>query len=241
MNEVFLKTEDNIKIGINHYCSNKNELVVICPGWFMTKDAASLKNMARDFCADFDVIVMDFRGHGKSGGVYTFTAKEEFDLDAVIKYSSKSYDKIYLLGLSLGGALVINYSAKHPQISKIIAVSAPADFDKIENRMYLPDAWIPTLFQKFEPLRWLTIRPGNPFKKKDKPIDFVQKLNCPALFVAGEKDPTVFPWHTKLLFEKAVCPKDFKLFKNARHAEDLYIDYPQEFVDMCLDWYKFNN
>ena len=37
---------------------------------------------------------------------------------------------------------------KNNDIDKIIAVSAPADFDKIENHMYSPDAWIPTLFPK---------------------------------------------------------------------------------------------
>ncbi len=239
MEEVFLTTKDKIKIGINHYNSGKNELIVICPGWFMTKDSAAFKKMAQDFCIDFDVIVMDFRGHGKSGGFYTFTANEEADMDAVIKYSAALYDKIYLLGFSLGGALVINYGAnKHSNIDKIIAVSAPVDFYKIENRMYSSDAWIPTLFQKFEPLRWLTIRPGNPFLPKTKPIESVKKLKCPTLFIAGEKDPTVLPWHTKQLYDSAICNKKYKLFENTRHAEDLYHDYPREFVGICIDWLK---
>lgn len=63
--------------------------------------------------------------------------------------------------------------------------------------MYSPDAWIPTLFHKFEPLRWLSIRAGNPFLKKRKPVDIIQNIKSPTLFIAGEKDPTVLPWHTK--------------------------------------------
>ena len=236
MDEVFLKTEDNIKIGINHYNSVKKSVIIICPGWFMTKDSAAFKNMAKDFFRDFDVIVMDFRGHGKSGGVYTFMAKEKADIDAVVKYAAPCYEKIYLMGFSLGGGIVLNYAAEHSGITRVIAVSAPSDFDKIENRMYSPDAWIPTLFQKFEPLRWLTIRPGNPFLKKDKPVESVKNLKVPVLFIAGEKDPTVLSWHTKMLYDNAVCPKCYKLFNNTRHAEDLYHDFPKKFVGLCSDW-----
>lgn len=247
MNEIFLKTADNIKIAINHFCAHNDSVVIICPGWFMTKDSQVFFKLSKDLFKYFDVITMDFRGHGRSGGVYTFTAKEEADLTAVMNYvygkpcarnTEFNYKNIYLLGFSLGGALVLNYGVKNQGISRIIAVSAPSDFMKIENHMYSPDAWVPTLFQKFEPARWLTIRPGFPFLQKEKPVDLISKLNTPTLFIAGEKDPTVFPWHTELLFNNATCQKGYKLFKNARHAEDLYADYPKEFVKTCVDWFK---
>lgn len=204
----------------------------------MTKDSAVFKNIAKDFAKHFDVIAMDFRGHGKSGGFYTFTSNEEKDLACVVEYAQQFYKKIYLCGFSLGGALVILHGAKYNNVNKIVAISAPSDFMKIENRMYSPDAWIPTLFDKFEPLRWFTIRAGFPLLKKDRPIDFVDKINVPTMFIAGEKDPTVFPWHTENLYNNAVCKKEYKLFKKTRHAEDLYIDYPQEFIKTCVDWFS---
>ena len=179
---------------------------------------------------------MDFRGSGKSKGFYTFTAKEEQDLNCVINYAKKHYEKVFVLGFSLGGALSIISGAKNKNINGIIAVSAPTEFYKIENKMYSPNAWIPTLFQKFEPLRWMTIRAGNPFLPKEKPIDLVEKITVPTLFIAGEKDPTVCPWHTQKLFENAKCKKDFILFEKARHAEDLYTDYPEKFITYCTEW-----
>ena len=200
MQEVFLKTLDNIKIAINHYSTNRNSVIIIAPGWFMTKDSKIFKKMSKDLFKTFDIISMDFRGTGKSGSFYTFSAKEEQDLNCVINYAKTRYEKIFVLGFSLGGALSIISGAKNKNINGIIAVSAPTEFYKIENKMYSPDAWIPTLFQKFEPLRWLTIRAGNPFLRKEKPIDLVQKITVPTLFIAGEKDPTVCPWHTQKLF-----------------------------------------
>ena len=38
------------------------------------------------------------------------------------------------MGFSLGGALVLNCAAKDKSINKVIAVSAPTCFEKIENK-----------------------------------------------------------------------------------------------------------
>ena len=97
MNEKFLYTKDNIKIAINHYESNCDSVVIVCPGWFMTKDSKAFKMLSNDLNKKFDVVTMDFRGHGKSGGAYTFTAKELFDLREVVDYAKMNVDiKIYI-------------------------------------------------------------------------------------------------------------------------------------------------
>ncbi len=239
MNEVFVRTDDNIKIAFNLYSNNREECVLICPGWFMTKDSKPFDDMAEEFSKTFDTAVMDFRGHGRSRGVYTFTSNEIKDLEAVIKYLRPKYKKLYLIGFSLGGALGIIYSAsKNEDVDKLIAVSAPAEFWKIENRMWHPDAWIPTLFKKFDFVRWLTIRAGSPFGKKVKPIEVVKNIKCPTLFIAGSKDPTVLPWHTEKLFKEASCPKRYELFQNCRHAEDLFMEDRDGFMKLCLEFLK---
>ena len=38
MIEVKITTEDNEKIAINHYKNNYESVIIIAPGWFMTKD-----------------------------------------------------------------------------------------------------------------------------------------------------------------------------------------------------------
>lgn len=206
----------------------------------MTKDSKAFKSLSEDLSQYFDIISMDFRGHGNSQGFYTFTAKEENDVNTVINFAKEKchYEEIYLMGFSLGGALAIICAAKNKHINKVISISAPTEFSKIENHMYSPDAWIPTLFQKFEPKRWLTIRPSIIIHKKEKPINLVEKIEVPTLFIAGEKDPTVFPWHTETLYKKAHCPKKYLLLKKARHAEDLYLDYPEIFLKNCIEWLK---
>ena len=236
MEEIFIKTDDNVKIGINYCKNNLDNLVIVAPGWCMTKDSAAFKAISDMFTERYDVMCIDFRGHGKSSGLFTFTAKEVLDLKAVVDFAkSKNYKSISIAGFSLGAAVALIYAASDKTISKIIAVSAPYDFDKIENHMWKPEAWVET-FRKFELGRFLSIRPDIIPHKKVKPGDIIAEVEAPTLFIAGEKDPTVYPWHTEKLYKESVCKKQYKLFEKGRHAEDLYLHFPKIFRSFCFDW-----
>ncbi len=237
MINITLTTKDKIDIAINHYQNGRDEVVIVAPGWCMTKDSEAFVGISEMFAKHFDVISFDFRGHGKSGGMYTFTAIELIDMDAVVRFARKNYKKIYLAGFSLGAAMSLIYASKSRFINKVIAVSAPSDFSKIENEMWKKEAWGET-FKKFEIDRFASIRPYPMPLDKIKPIDIVNKIKVPTLFIAGEKDPTVHPWHTKELFEKAICPKKYREYPNGCHAEDLFLNFKNDFSNLCIDWLR---
>lgn len=231
-----LKTKDKIDIAINHYSAGYDKVVIVAPGWCMTKDSDAFSKISEMFVRNFDVISFDFRGHGKSGGIYTFTAKELMDMDCVVRFARKNnYKKIYLAGFSLGASISLIYASKSRFIDKVIVISAPTDFNKIENQMWKKEAWGET-FKKFEMDRFASIRPYPLPLKKIKPIDIIDKVKVPTLFIAGEKDPTVHPWHTKKLYEKAICKKDYKEYKNGCHAEDLFLHFEDDFTKLCQNW-----
>lgn len=233
--EIYLNASDGVKIAINQHKTGHDEVLIIAHGWFMTKDSAYFSDMANVFSQDFDVIAMDFRGHGKSSGFYTFTSKEPMDLKAVVDYAKQQYSKVYLLGFSLGAALVLIHSAIEKDVDKVITVSAPHSFIKIENQMWRKEAWLNTL-RKFELIRWVTVRPSLIIGKKIRPIDIVDKIDVPTLFIAGEKDVTVKAWHSKSLYRIAKCKKHFELFKDCNHAEDLFSQEREKFINICMDW-----
>ncbi len=240
MEELVLRTSDNTKIALNLYKSSHKEVIIVVHGWFMTKDSKAFRFLAENLTENFDVITMDCRGHGKSSGFYTFTEKEIIDVKTVVDFAKKTYEKIYLMGFSLGGGLVLIHQAIEADADKIIAVSPHHSFEKIENHIWKKEAWIPT-FKKMELKRWFSIRPSCIsclIGKKIKPIDIVEKITVPTLFIAGEKDPTVYLWHTKALFDRAKCEKRFEIFKNGKHAEDLFLEDPQRFLNLCVDFLK---
>lgn len=238
--ELFLKTEHGVRIAINHHEGKRNEVLIIVPGWFMTKDSRSFSDMAREFSRSFDVITMDARGHGKSSGAFMFGAEEIADLASVVDFARERYEKIYLLGFSLGGGLVLNYAAEYKGVDRVIAVSAPHSFEKIENQMWRPEAWYMTIFKKMDLKQWCSIRlhPKGLVLPKPAPIEAVGKIEVPTLFIAGEKDPTVHVWHTEALFDKAVCEKHYELFEKCFHAEDLFLQNQEKFMRVCKEWLK---
>lgn len=238
MKKLFLKTEDNIKIAINHYENNRNSVVIIAHGWYMCKDSNIFKAISKDFFVNHDVITIDFRGHGQSSGFYTFSANEHHDLKTVVDFAKSKYSKVGLIGFSLGAAISLIHVAKYNNIDSLITISAPTSFCKIENHFFKKEAFIPT-FKKFELWRSLSIRPGNILLKKTNPVDIIQNIiSTPILLMTGGKDPTVYPWHSKELYNKACVKKSLLIFKDNFHAEDLYINSREKFMFTCNDWFS---
>lgn len=234
--ELFLTTSDKIKIAINHYRVQADKVVIIAPGWTMSKDSKFIRKIANKFAKFFDVISMDFRGHGKSSGFYTFSSDETHDLTAVINYATKLYNKVYLIGFSMGGAISIINSAINKNVDKLIAVSAPHSFARIKHFMWLID-FLKNEFDKYEARILLTLRPHPFLKKKIRPIDVVGMLEIPTLFIAGESDTIIRLTDVKALYNKATCQKHFEMFKNCNHAEDLIFQEKDKFVNVCMEWF----
>lgn len=237
-NQKILITSDKTEIAINEFKTGHEEVLIIAPGWFMCKDSKPFNNMSLDFSKYFDVITINFRGHCRSSGHFTFTSKEYDDLNTVINYARKTYKKIYVAGFSLGSATAVITQEKYKNADKIILVSPPDDFDTIENHVWKKEAYIPTL-QKCELKTWLNIRPGQFWLEKTKPVDVIEKISpTPILIIAGTKDPTIYVKHSQNLFKKAKEPKNIIIFGDSIHAEDIYLKNPQRFISICSKWLK---
>lgn len=238
--EITVTTTDGEKIAFNLYENGFSSVLIIAPGWFMTKDTVQFREISDAFCEFTDVICMDFRGHGRSSGFYTFSAKEKADLAAVAALAKKSYQTVNLLGFSLGGTISIQYCCEDLGVCKLITVSAPCDFNRVENHMYSPNAFVPTI-QKWirnekNKIHPRNIRPGFPLLPKIKAQDVVKNIKIPHLLMAGDKDPTVFKHHTETLFK--INPDNAKLviYKDCFHAEDIFYQNNEEFMTECKNW-----
>ncbi len=234
-----LITADNHKLSFSHLKTGHREVVILAHGFYNNKDAFLFQKMAEEFSRNFDVIIFDFRGHGKSSGLFSFTSFESEDLRAVVGYAKeRSYQSMGVIGFSLGAAVAIIEGSRNSDIQSIISVSSPYDFWKIDYRFWEKEMLEDLKLNLGAKGKGKGLRPGNPFLPKVRPIDAVSKIAPrPVLFIHGRQDWLIHPMHSAKLFRKAKQPKKLILVDEGGHAEKIYDANPDEFIKICSDWF----
>jgi len=235
--EIKVTTEDKIEIAFNEFCSGKDKMIILCHGIKQYKDSPIFTKMAREFENDYDVINMDIRGHGKSGGRCTLTSLEVYDLKAVVDYARQTHKKVGVIGFSLGAATAVLETVNYKNIDSLILVSAFTDVSKVNLRFWERPA-MQTIKDHLKD-RKLKVKMGNVFLSKEDPIDVVDEISpVPVLFLHGAKDWVIDVSHSQRLYEKAKEPKRLIIFEGATHAERLYEKFPDRFKKICLQWFE---
>ena len=234
-----LLTEDHHEISAEHLQTGHKEVVILAHGFYNNKDAYLFRKMAEELSRSFDVISFDFRGHGKSSGLFSWTSKECADVEAVIAYAKRrGYASIGLVGFSLGAAISLMTAAQNPDIKTVIAVSAPYDFWKIDFHFWKPGMLEDLKLNLGMKGKGKFIRPGNPFLPKVRPVDVVAKIAPRSvLFIHGAEDWLIHPEHSRKLYEKAKEPKEIVILEKAGHAETMFDQQPELFMKICVDWF----
>ncbi|MFH1857008.1 MAG: alpha/beta hydrolase [Candidatus Omnitrophota bacterium] len=231
-------TKDGNEIYYRHYKNGNHRVIVIAPGFTTSKDSMLIKELGLSLSDEYDVMVMDFRGHGQSKGLFCWTSKEYLDLEAILKKAREEYDKIGVIGFSLGGATAIITASKSSAIDSLISVSAPSAFEKIDYRFWELDVETDILFNLFgKGGTGKGVRPGPFWLKKEKPVDLVRKIKIPILFIHGEDDWLIKPWHCEVLYEKAIAPKGIYIIEGGPHAEYLIRQDKDSFVRQIKKWF----
>ncbi len=95
--------------------------------------------------AGLDVVLIDLRAHGRSGGDYfTYGGLEKLDVKAVVDALAADKtiapDEVYVLGVTLGGATAIQYAAADPRVKGVMAVAPYKDARSFARwRMFISD------------------------------------------------------------------------------------------------------
>lgn len=233
-----LTTSDHEGIAYDHYNAGHEKIIVIAHGFFNSKDAVLIKQL-KDYLIDtYDVFIFDFRGHGKSTGLFTWTSKEHIDLETVMAYVKERYDKIGVIGFSYGAAVSIQVIVEHDGVKSLVAISTPYDSMKIDYHFWRLDIENDIFFNLGDGGKNKGIRPGPFWLKKEKPIDNVAKIQIPILYIHGEKDWVIKPWHSQALYDKTQSKKRLVIIKNGPHAEYLTRDYFEKFITEVKTWFK---
>ena len=232
-------TSDGVEIALDYYQTfSSPAVIVICPGFFQHRRTPRFRQIA-SCVADrgYDVVVFDFRGHGQSGGLYTFGQQETQDLRTVLDFVRPRYPKLGVLAFSLGASIAIHTLADTHQSDGLIAVAPVANLDTITPL----SVWWPGAFRSWwsqrtvrRSFRGLTLHYGKPHA-----LDVVDQVSpTPILFIHGTKDWLVNVQQSQCLYTKAREPKQLHLIPGGRHAEELFERDPDGFLAVCCRWFQ---
>lgn len=136
-------------------------------------------NMANN---DYDVLMVDYRGYGKSDGKIYSQKQLYADVQKVYDYLKESYreDQIIIAGYSLGSGMA-SYLAANNSPQQLVMVAPYLNFYELKKR-YIP-IYIPNLFVKY-------------------PLDNVAhlaKVKCPVTLFHGTMDRVIPYEHSERL------------------------------------------
>ncbi|MEO6974613.1 MAG: alpha/beta fold hydrolase [Gallionella sp.] len=151
----------------------------------------------------FNVLLVDYRGFGKSSGGYPSEAKVYEDAEAAWQYLIKQRGvapgQLFIYGHSLGGAIAIDLAVHHPEAAGLIAEST---FTSMADMGRLVYPWLPVhllLNQRFDSLKKIS------------------NLKIPVLLIHGTWDEKVPFRMSQQLYDAAPQPKQLILIKGGEH------------------------
>ncbi|MBU4115644.1 alpha/beta fold hydrolase [Patescibacteria group bacterium] len=147
---------------------------------------------------DFNILLIDFRYFGKSGGSFTtLGTNERLDLEAAIDFlESRGFKKVGVFGFSFGGATAILQAAKDDRIAAVVSYASFADLTLLGKDIY---KHLPIIREALVPLIkfW-----ANTFWDVDavySPKVAAQNLSTPILIIHSKQDDQIPFHHAELL------------------------------------------
>jgi pimeloyl-ACP methyl ester carboxylesterase len=217
-------------------------LVILVPGFTGHADTPAVRRTAARLAERVPVLVLELRGHGRSGGGTTLGAAETLDLDAAVEWArGRAVRRLATVGFSLGGSVVLcqaGLAARRggPRPDAVVAVSAPS-------RWYIRDT---PVMRRLHPVvetaggrlvaRWgLGVRLGARWTDvPPSPLELVGDIPpTPLLLVHGDRD-SYFPIeHPHMLAAAAGPGAELRIVPGFGHAENALTP---ALVDSLADW-----
>jgi pimeloyl-ACP methyl ester carboxylesterase len=211
-------------------------LLLLAPGFSQNKATRSMRQLCEALTSTADVLILDFRGTGKSQGVYCFGGREDMDLVAALEWARPRYARVAVMGLSLGAYIAGRSASQRPELADLLLlVSPPTSVEEIVwDGGFL---WQP-LCLLFGPRQAEAIQGQNdPFFRWGPvflPKPNLQKLapgmNTPADFLLGAEDNLIFARQSRKVFEAYGGPKTLAVLGDGGHAEHMFLQHPDFFI-----------
>jgi pimeloyl-ACP methyl ester carboxylesterase len=233
-----IKTEDNVSISGFHIDQGRKKLIIVCHGAGRSKNILGDILLCEGLAYTYDVMAFDFRGHNESTGIFTGNGATSLDVKAVVNYArGLGYEKIGIVGRSLGAWSAIVNVAQFHNVDSLIAAAAPMEgLDDSAVTRKLPP-WAMDLLGKIIARIIVGIRMGT-IKGNISVASLIGEVSpIPLLLIYCENDTTIRmdKEDAKFLFSKANEPKKLVILEGVGHV--LESRFTHQYYDIIRDWF----
>jgi fermentation-respiration switch protein FrsA (DUF1100 family) len=208
--EVFLESEDGVRVHAYYLpASGASRAILFLHGnagnaWHRLPNALELSRRGAD------VLLLDYRGYGRSEGVPSESgvyADARAALAYVISERGIPEHRILLFGRSLGGAVAIDLAQERGLAGVILESTFTTAADVSRELLRPPFGWLaaPLCYGRFD--------------SRSK----IRSLRSPLLFFHGDQDEIIPVQLGRRLFEAAPQPKAFETIVGAGHNDTVWV------------------
>jgi pimeloyl-ACP methyl ester carboxylesterase len=213
----------------------RRRAVVLVPGLFTSRDCPEHQTLAEQIAEVADVVSVDVRGHGESGGVFSWGLREPGDLAGLVRSLRVHYDRVDGVGFSFGGYHVGAAAAAHRSFDAVAMIASPRSFSILDRHFLLRG-----LRRSFGAARR---RQGYArrfsfaalCRRRIPANQFVGAIApAPLLIAHGTQDWLLSTDHATDLYDRAAHPKSLVLVDGAPHAEGMMVEHASRLVPPLL-------
>lgn len=219
-----LVTDDGVPIDAAHLPGDRDLAFVVAHGFTLSWQRPAVWKVASRLRRAGGVVLFDFRGHGRSGGLSTVGDLEIKDLDVAVAYARElGYRRIAAVGFSMGASIVVRYAGLVGGLDAAVSVSGPGHWYYRGTTPMRRVHWaVERRLGRAVTRNWLKTRISpDGWNPVPVPPDEAAPLISPTPFlvVHGDQDAYFPVDHAHRLYDAARDPKDLWIVPGFGHAE----------------------
>lgn len=229
---------DGVRIDAGYTAGTGDLCLVLVHGFTGNWRQPTTRRIARRLNQVGGVIAIDLRGHGRSGGLSTVGDREVLDVDAAVRHARHlGYERVALVGFSMGGMISIRHAALVRGVDAVVSVSAPSRWYYRDTKPMRRAHWaIERRIGRFtlRLARRTRITAKGWAQEPEAPYRVAGRISpVPLLVVHGDIDPFLPVKHAQLLYDSAAEPRELWIERGYGHAEGAATP---ELIGRIADW-----